>query len=125
MTLDGFYTPARTAIQNAFLGKRVRVTDCATTAPDCLEWIEGVVKEIEFGSFGYEGEGDALFHLVEVTDAGYIEYDFNGRLGEQSTEVHVALPAGGTVMVSNKYTKIEVRPPLGHWRACKSQRDRV
>ena len=29
MTLDGFYTDARTAIQNAFLGKRVRMTDCA------------------------------------------------------------------------------------------------
>jgi hypothetical protein len=109
MILDGFYTDARTAIQNAFLGKRVRMTDCATTVPDDLEWIEGVVEEIEFGSFGYEGEGDALFRMVEVTDAGYIEYDFNGRLGERSTEVHVGLLEGrGTVMVSNKYTKIEV-----------------
>ena len=108
MTLDGFYTDARTAIQNAFLGKRVRMTDCATTSPDCLEWIEGVVEEIEFGSFGYEGEGDALFYLVEVTDAGYTEYDSTGRLGDGSTEVHIGLPAGGTVMVSNKYTKIEV-----------------
>lgn len=109
MTLDGFYNDARHNIRAQFLGRRVRITDCATTAPDCLEYIEGVVEEIEFGSFGDEGEGDALFRMVDVTDAGYIEYDFNGRLGERSTEVRPDLPEGrGTVMVSNKYTKIEV-----------------
>ena len=101
MTLDGFYNDARSNIRAQFLGKRVRITDCATTVPECLDHIEGVVEEIEFGSFGYEGEGDALFWMVEVTDASSMVWRWN------STTAGAVADGRGKVMVSNKYTQIE------------------
>lgn len=106
MTLDGFYDDARQAIRAQFMGKVVRITDAATSYPEEPEWATGRVTFIEFGHFGPHGEGDALFHLADVTDAGYTDF-----VGDSADLVRVQdVPEDGTVAVKihSLYTKIEV-----------------
>lgn len=119
MILDGFYDDARAAIRAKFLGKRVAITECATTVPEDLEWATGTVVRIEFGTFGYEGEGDARFWLEDVTDAGRNEQvararrrQASGRIARPGTsyEPVTVNPKDRKckVMVSNNYTQIDI-----------------
>ena len=108
MILDGFYDAARDAIRAKFLGKRVTITECATTVPEDLEWATGTVVDIEIGTFGYEGEGDAMFWLEDVADAGRNEQVARARGTSYEPVTVNPKDRKCSVMVSNSYTQIDI-----------------
>ncbi|MHC4071880.1 MAG: hypothetical protein ACYSUC_02530 [Planctomycetota bacterium] len=97
-TLMRYWKGLEDQLNRDFVGKKVRFSDLEASFLDDPTDAVGVVTRVEIGSFGYEGEGDALFFL----DSDTIEvFERHGK--------PIATPdPEESVMVSAEFTKISV-----------------
>ena len=99
-TLQRYWNAIEKQLNRDFVGKKVRFSDLATTVPDDPTDAVGVVTRVEVGTFGYEGEGDALFFL----DGDTIE------VFERRGKTIPTPDSEESVMVSAEFTKIFLIP---------------
>lgn len=97
-TLMRYWKDLEDQLNRDFVGKKVRFSNLATTLNSDPTDAVGVVTRVKVGSFGYDGEGDALFFL----DSDTIE------VFEKRGKTIPTPDAEESVMVSAEFTKISV-----------------